>query len=551
MIKTEVSGILYLTGMREAAVYDIELSTGGADIRVDKDGHTEETVYATFYKRDDTGAYTTHTAVSVLVNWDNRHYFTYKNVSMVDLSAYLDSPSIKEVTVTLYGDDEQQKVIALKRFPLVYPQVVDMPLSLKLNGGDTYIPLSSDGKFSEGQDIAFSLWRGEKQVAGYIKVYTKFISYTGSDMETSDISVSATSSFSFKSSFNAYVTILRYPVESLRVEYWDSITPKEEALESTFMVKYDVGIPFPRTETWATGNTYKNGHYLMNPDNGQLYMWIWPLEGNTTTAPWTYVSNGSKPEKWSQYTVEALLATKILLAKHALVGGAVFFDDYMMSQDGKDAAGNDSSDYTQYPDNFTPNTMIDFKTGDARFRIGEFSGFIRMEPRVITRYTSDNPDLTFTEDYYQINLTNLRRGGFIVIDMSDNSYVGDGLRLPTGLEYAGAMVTVVNRWVAKVFKIVPYKEALPAGYAGWNHEDGRRMSVFGKEIDGVKLGGVITIGASRLAEFIAVPCWPDVEESDGKYAGNVVWVLKNSYEFSVKDYEDDNSRWAENRVLPT
>lgn len=546
-----VTGTINLYGLREAAVYDIELSTGGADIRVDKDGHTEETVYATFYKRDDTGAYTTHTAVSVLVNWDNRHYFTYENVSRVDLSAYLDSPSIKEVTVTLYGDDEQQKVIALKRFPLVYPQVVDMPLSLKLNGGDTYIPLSSDGKFSEGQDIAFSLWRGEKQVAGYIKVYTKFISYTGRDMETSDLAVSATSPLSFKSSFNSYVTILRYPVESLRVEYWDSITPKEEALESTFMVKYDVGIPFPRTETWATGNTYKNGHYLMNPDNGQLYMWIWPLEGNTTTAPWTYYQSDSKPKKWDIFEMEDLLAVKIFLAKHALVGGAVFFDDYMMSQDGKDAAGNDSSDYTQYPDNFTPNTMIDFKTGDARFRIGEFSGFIRMEPRVITRYTSDNPDLTFTEDYYQINLTNLRRGGFIVIDMSDNSYVGDGLRLPTGLEYAGAMVTVVNRWVAKVFKIVPYKEALPAGYAGWNHEDGRRMSVFGKEIDGVKLGGVITIGAFRLAEFIAVPCWPDVEESDGKYAGNVVWVLKNSYEFSVKDYEDDNSRWAENRVLPT
>lgn len=546
-----VTGTINLYGLREAAVYDIELSTGGADIRVDKDGHTEETVYATFYKRDDTGAYTTHTAVSVLVNWDNRHYFTYENVSRVDLSAYLDSPSIKEVTVTLYGDEEQQKIIAQKRFPLVYPQVVDMPLSLKLNGGDTYIPLSSDGKFSEGQDIAFSLWRGEKRVAGYIKVYTKFISYTGRDMETSDLAVSATSQLSFKSSFNSYVTILRYPVESLRVEYWDSITPKEEALESTFMVKYDVGIPFPRTETWATGNTYKNGHYLMNPDNGQLYMWIWPLEGNTTTAPWTYYQSDSKPKKWDIFEMEDLLAVKIFLAKHALVGGAVFFDDYMMSQDGKDAAGNDSSDYTQYPDNFTPNTMIDFKTGDARFRIGEFSGFIRMEPRIITRYTSDNPDLTFTEDYYQINLTNLRRGGFIVIDMSDNSYVGDGLRLPTGLEYAGAMVTVVNRWVAKVFKIVPYKEALPAGYAGWNHEDGRRMSVFGKEIDGVKLGGVITIGASRLAEFIAVPCWPDVEESDGKYAGNVVWVLKNSYEFSVVDYTDPASRWAENKAYGT
>ena len=546
-----VTGTITLYGAREAAVYDIDLSTGGSEIRVDKDGATEATVYAVFHKRDDTGAYTTHTAVSVLVNWDNLHYFTYENVSRVDLSAYLDSTSIKGVTVTLYDDDEQTKILAQKRFPVVYPQEVTMPLSLKLNGGDTYIPLSSNGQFSEGQDIAFSLWRGEKQVAGYIKVYTKFISYTGRDMETSDLAVSATSPLSFKSSFNSYVTILRYPVESLRVQYWDSITPKEEALESTFMVKYDVGIPFPRTEEWATGNTYKNGHYLMNPDNGQLYMWIWPLDGNTTTAPWTYVANGSEPKKWSQYTVEALLATKILLAKHALVGGAVFFDDYMMSQDGKDAAGNDSSDYTQYPDNFTPNTMINFKTGDSRFRIGEFSGFIRMEPRVITRYTSDNPDLTFTEDYYQINLTNLRRGGFIVIDMSDNSYVGDGLRLPTGLEYAGAMVTVINRWAAKVFKIVPYKEALPSGYAGWNYEDGRRMSTFGREIDGVKLGGVSTIGASRIAEFIATPCWPDAEENGEKYAGNVVWVLKNSQEFSVKDYTEPTSRWAENKVYGT
>ena len=59
---------------------------------------------------------------------------------------------------------------------------------------------------------------------------------------------------------------------------------------------------------------------------------------------------------------------------------------------------------------------------------GEFSGFIRTIPRIITKNTGDNGDVEFKDNYYQISLSNLYKGGFIYVDVESNSYAGDGIK---------------------------------------------------------------------------------------------------------------------------
>ena len=80
-----------------------------------------------------------------------------------------------------------------------------------------------------------------------------------------------------------------------------------------------------------------------------------------------------------------LIATKVLLAAFALVGGAVFDGDYMYSQQGKNASGNATSDYTLFDASklgmsdcpFTPNLYFNYKTGDSYQANGTFSGMVK------------------------------------------------------------------------------------------------------------------------------------------------------------------------------
>lgn len=539
-----LSSQFYLKGVQSLESYQIQCSTGGS-IPMGEDGRpSSSTVYMKFYKTNE-GVMEDFEAPKAVIQYmagnsvedDSYHY----DVSSVNIYNYLSNSELTSVIVSLYNDDDQ--VLAQATFSLIRPTEIELPLTLKINGGDSTIFMIDDwykGLFN--QTINISVWQGDKAIQAQVQDVYNF------DNGTTYTTAYRTIGTSGNNIFTTFYTY-SYAKQSVPTSITFSIrkTASDTPTEVTCNVEYPGYIPHPVGDTeWVSGKTYEPGDYfILNTDNGNMvYMWAYPLPGNTSVPPAQYTS---KPTKWKSWSKWDLVATSVLLADFGLVGKAVFMGDYMMSQQGVDASGNDSTDYTEFPDNFKPNTMIDFVTGDARFRVGEFSGFLRMEPRVITKNTADNPDMSFTDDYWGINLSNLRRGGFIVIDIDSNSYGGDGLRLPTSLEYAGAMVTVVNKYAAKIFKIVS-ETTVPSGYAGWSHEGNRRMAISGREVDGVKLGGTAYIGAFRVADFVAVPQWPDVTEGDVKYAGNVIWVLKNSQEFSVVDYESPVSRWAENKV---
>lgn len=124
--------------------------------------------------------------------------------------------------------------------------------------------------------------------------------------------------------------------------------------------------PFPRPEDWSANLAYKNGEYLLHDD--VLYMWTSRVPGNTATDPKTWIQNNQDSGLWTPYPYSKVLAAQVLLANFALVGSAVFKDQYMFSQQGLDSLGVETNDYRNFgTHDFTPNLILDFLTGSSIF----------------------------------------------------------------------------------------------------------------------------------------------------------------------------------------
>lgn len=139
-------------------------------------------------------------------------------------------------------------------------------------------------------------------------------------------------------------------------------------------IAYPMGI-------YSTSTPYINdgekAPYVYDTSDGNYYFlksvmtWIGTQQNNEspatdTSGAWTVLEN-----------YEAIY-TDLLIAPNSLVGGAVFNNNLMFSQRGKDASGGDSSEYhlinTSDPMNtsnsFRPNFLLDFANGEAYFGAG-------------------------------------------------------------------------------------------------------------------------------------------------------------------------------------
>lgn len=142
----------------------------------------------------------------------------------------------------------------------------------------------------------------------------------------------------------------------------------ENAARTVEIARRQVGIVaqnpilYPREDAWAAANVYKNGELLIMGD--VVYQWVSRVPGNTSVDPATYIAAGTKPAVWKAHQYWPLLATRMLLAKFALVGSAVFKDEYMFSQQGTGADTYQS--FTDGESGFIPNFLVNFLTGEAR-----------------------------------------------------------------------------------------------------------------------------------------------------------------------------------------
>ena len=107
---------------------------------------------------------------------------------------------------------------------------------------------------------------------------------------------------------------------------------------------------------------YKNGEYLKQ-DN-VLYMWTSRVPGNTEISPKEWIEAHQESGLWTPYPYDKLIAAEIALLNFALIGSAVFQDEYMISQQGVDASGNPTNDFRKFgTEEFTPNLLLNFATG--------------------------------------------------------------------------------------------------------------------------------------------------------------------------------------------
>ena len=119
---------------------------------------------------------------------------------------------------------------------------------------------------------------------------------------------------------------------------------------------------------YDTGGDTEGNHYFFLK---AVMTWIGTQQNNES--PGTDTSGAWEPLK----NFEAIY-TDLLIAPNSLVGGAVFNNNLMFSQRGKNASGGDSSEYhlinTSDPMNtsnsFRPNFLLDFANGEAYFGAG-------------------------------------------------------------------------------------------------------------------------------------------------------------------------------------
>lgn len=139
-------------------------------------------------------------------------------------------------------------------------------------------------------------------------------------------------------------------------------------------IAYPMGI-------YSTSTPYINdgekAPYVYDTSDGNYYFlksvmtWIGTQQNNESPAIDT---SGA----WTKLEGYEAIYTDLLIAPNSLVGGAVFNNNLMFSQRGKNANGGDSSEYhlinTSDPMNtsnsFRPNFLLDFENGEAYFGAG-------------------------------------------------------------------------------------------------------------------------------------------------------------------------------------
>lgn len=121
--------------------------------------------------------------------------------------------------------------------------------------------------------------------------------------------------------------------------------------------EYSSSITYTATKNISPFVLYSSVYYVMN----KVGTWL----GNNTgkTPAQDYAENGVNA-MWIPFEAFKAIYVELLMARLGLIGKAVFFDEYMFSQHGKDSAGNPSTNYQGFADgSFIPSILFNFMTG--------------------------------------------------------------------------------------------------------------------------------------------------------------------------------------------
>ena len=171
---------------------------------------------------------------------------------------------------------------------------------------------------------------------------------------------------------------------------------------------FDLSVTYTATDSITPIVYYESGkmYYVMNKSGSVTG--LNPAED--------YAQNGSNAT-WIPFESYKAIFTEILMANWAKLASAVFFGDYMFSQHGKDASGNDTADYKKFDPTkigqsdcpFTPNLMLDLLRGkflgdNVELRGGNIGGWYVDEDSIYSNVTKVEEDY-FTGD----NITRMNK----------------------------------------------------------------------------------------------------------------------------------------------
>lgn len=234
--------------------------------------------------------------------------------------------------------------------------------------------VSLDANNVQAAPLQVRFWAGEGSNKVAMSAYLTFRveSVVGSSVTKlfEDKPVSKVSSYDYTIPSDQYATANRISIYA----YEDAARTKEIDSKQVNIVAANP-TPFPRSDDWNVENVYKNGEYLKQ-DN-VLYMWTSRVPGNTEISPKEWIEAHQESGLWTPYPYDKLIAAEIALLNFALIGSAVFQDEYMISQQGVDASGNPTNDFRKFgTEEFTPNLLLNFLTGLFKGNKVELTGQI-------------------------------------------------------------------------------------------------------------------------------------------------------------------------------
>lgn len=256
--------------------------------------------------------------------------------------------------------------------------------------------VSLDANNIQSAPLQVRFWAGEGSDKVAMSAYLTFRveSVVGNSVTKlfEDKPASKVSSYDYTIPSDKYATANRISIYA----YEDAARTKEIDSKQVNIIAANP-TPFPRSGAWSVDNVYKNGEYLKQ-DN-VLYMWTSRVPGNTEISPKEWIEAHQESGLWTPYPYDKLIAAEIALLNFALIGSAVFQDEYMFSQQGVDADGNPTNDYRNFgTTDFTPNLMFDFQTGSFKGRNVEVEGTIIANASFVRMH-----DFRANEGYFFLN----------------------------------------------------------------------------------------------------------------------------------------------------
>ena len=206
---------------------------------------------------------------------------------------------------------------------------------------------------------------------------------------------------------------------------------------------YSADITYTADNETSPVVAYDGNYYMLI--RGKSYNGATMPEGRRSPAE--DVANGGDDVRWRLFDKFNAVFADVVMAAFAKLGGAIFYGDYMISQNGsingRDVQGEDENGvayYRQFTDGttagtFIPNLMLNFKTGDFYAADGIFSGAIKTQLKDVSEAdvieVGDAEYNIYAGKRYRIN-TDLK----ILAD-----YYSE-LELPVSSDYIGARVLV-------------------------------------------------------------------------------------------------------------